>query len=128
MFTDCIIRIDSNDGQAMEYLMLPRETNIQNLHVDNSSTPVTVWVKNTFTGAAIDKSTLRADAGFGTDAHRVMQYSIHRSSRGLYNQLARLPENIQLYAAVLILRCKEPVVGEFEICRIQRKVRNYDLG
>jgi len=53
MFTDCIIRIDSNDGQAMEYL-LPRETNIQNLHVDNSSTPVTVWVGNTH-GAAIDK-------------------------------------------------------------------------
>ena len=53
MFTDRIIRLDTKNGQVTEYL-LPRETNIRNVFVDNSTTPVTFWVGNTH-GGAIDK-------------------------------------------------------------------------
>ena len=48
-----IIRLDPKNGQVTEYL-LPRETNIRNVFVDDSTTPVTFWVGNTH-GAEIDK-------------------------------------------------------------------------
>jgi streptogramin lyase len=53
MFTDRITRLDTKNGKVTEYL-LPRETNIRNVFVDNSTTPVTFWVGNTH-GAEIDK-------------------------------------------------------------------------
>jgi streptogramin lyase len=53
MFTDRIIRLDPKNSQVTEYL-LPRETNIRNVFVDDSTTPVTFWVGNTH-GAEIDK-------------------------------------------------------------------------
>ena len=53
MLNDLIVRIDTRTGQATEYL-LPKPTNIRNLYVDNSTTPVTFWVGNNH-GAAIIK-------------------------------------------------------------------------
>jgi virginiamycin B lyase len=53
MFTDRIIRLDPKNGQVTEYL-LPRETNIRRVFVDNSTTPVTFWVGNNH-GASIVK-------------------------------------------------------------------------
>jgi streptogramin lyase len=53
MFTDRIIRFDPKNGQVTEYL-LPRETNIRRVFVDNSTTPVTFWVGNNH-GASIVK-------------------------------------------------------------------------
>src|SRR3984893_6537836 len=45
MFTDRVIRLDPKNGQVTEYL-LPRETNIRRVFVDNSNTPGTFWVGN----------------------------------------------------------------------------------
>jgi streptogramin lyase len=53
MFTDRIIRFDPKNEQVTEYL-LPRETNIRRVFVDNSTTPVTFWVGNNH-GASIVK-------------------------------------------------------------------------
>jgi streptogramin lyase len=43
MSTDLVWRLDPRTGQSTEYL-LPRETNIRRVFVDNSTTPVTFWV------------------------------------------------------------------------------------
>jgi streptogramin lyase len=40
---DRVIRIDTKTGQEIEYLM-PKETNMRNVFVDNSTTAVTVWI------------------------------------------------------------------------------------
>jgi virginiamycin B lyase len=53
MTTDRILRLDTNSGVTTEYL-LPRETNIRRVFVDNSTTPVTFWVGNNH-GASIVK-------------------------------------------------------------------------
>ena len=53
MLNDRIVRIDTKTGQSVEYL-LPRSTNIRNVHVDNSTNPVTFWVGNNH-GASIIK-------------------------------------------------------------------------
>jgi streptogramin lyase len=53
MFTDRIIRLAPKNGQVTEYL-LPRETNIRRVFVDNSTTPVTFWVGNNH-GASVVK-------------------------------------------------------------------------
>jgi len=45
MWTDRITRLDPKTGKMIEYL-LPRETNIRRVFVDNSTTPVTFWVGN----------------------------------------------------------------------------------
>jgi streptogramin lyase len=45
MEADRIIRMDPRTGQITEYL-LPRQTNIRRVFVDNSTTPVTFWVGN----------------------------------------------------------------------------------
>jgi len=42
---DRIVRLDTKTGQATEYLM-PHETNLRRVHVDNRTTPVTFWVGN----------------------------------------------------------------------------------
>jgi virginiamycin B lyase len=43
MWTDRVARLNPKTGQITEYL-LPRETNIRRVFVDNSTTPVTFWV------------------------------------------------------------------------------------
>jgi len=42
MHTDRAVRIDPKTGEAVQYL-LPRETNMRTVFVDNSTTPVTFW-------------------------------------------------------------------------------------
>jgi streptogramin lyase len=43
MWTDRVTRLDPKTGQLTDYL-LPRETNIRRVFVDNSTSPVTFWV------------------------------------------------------------------------------------
>jgi streptogramin lyase len=53
MFSDRVLRFDPTTGQSVEYL-LPRQTNIRRVFVDDSTTPVTFWAGNNH-GAAIIK-------------------------------------------------------------------------
>jgi sugar lactone lactonase YvrE len=43
MSTDRVVRLDPKTGQAVQYLM-PSDTNMRTVFVDNSTTPVTFWV------------------------------------------------------------------------------------
>jgi streptogramin lyase len=43
MHTDRAVRLDPKTGQAVQYL-LPADTNMRSVFVDNSTTPVTFWV------------------------------------------------------------------------------------
>ena len=43
MHTDRMVRVDPKTGNAVQYLM-PSDTNMRTIFVDNSTTPVTVWV------------------------------------------------------------------------------------
>jgi len=51
--TDRMIRLNPKTGRMVEYLM-PRNTNVRKIFVDNSTTPVTVWAGNNH-GASIIK-------------------------------------------------------------------------
>ncbi len=53
MSSDRILRMDTETGKAVEYL-LPRQTNVRRVFVDNSTTPVTFWVGSNH-GASIIK-------------------------------------------------------------------------
>ncbi len=53
MTSDRVLRIDPATGKAVEYL-LPRETNVRRVFVDNSVTPATFWVGSNH-GASIVK-------------------------------------------------------------------------
>ncbi|HEX9463706.1 MAG TPA: carboxypeptidase regulatory-like domain-containing protein [Alphaproteobacteria bacterium] len=53
MTTDRVVRVDPKSGEAIEYLM-PRDTNIRRVFVDNSTTPVTFWTGSNH-GASIVK-------------------------------------------------------------------------
>jgi len=53
MSTDRIARLNPQTGAFIEYL-LPRETNVRRVFVDNSTTPVTFWVGSNH-GASIIK-------------------------------------------------------------------------
>lgn len=53
MFTDRVMRLNPDSGEVTEYL-LPQQTNIRRVFVDNSTTPVTFWVRNNH-GASIMK-------------------------------------------------------------------------
>jgi len=53
MSSDRILRFDPERGTSVEYL-LPRETNVRRVFVDNSTTPVTFWVGSNH-GASIIK-------------------------------------------------------------------------
>jgi streptogramin lyase len=53
MIDDHVTRLDTKSGNSVQYL-LPRETNIRRVHVDNSTTPVTFWVGSNH-GASIVK-------------------------------------------------------------------------
>jgi streptogramin lyase len=43
MHTDRVVRLDPKTGNAVQYLM-PSDTNMRTVFVDNSTTPVTFWV------------------------------------------------------------------------------------
>ena len=49
---DRILRLDTRTGQSVSYL-LPRQTNIRRVFVDNSTTPVTFWVGNNHHGNVV---------------------------------------------------------------------------
>ena len=53
MQTDRIARLNQKTGEVVEYL-LPKETNIRRVFVDNSTTPPTFWTGSNH-GAAIVK-------------------------------------------------------------------------
>jgi streptogramin lyase len=53
MSSDRILRFDPERGTSVEYL-LPRQTNVRRVFVDNSTTPVTFWVGSNH-GASIVK-------------------------------------------------------------------------
>jgi streptogramin lyase len=52
-YNDRILRLDPRSGRFIEYL-LPRQTNVRRVFVQNSTTPVTFWVGNNH-GASIVK-------------------------------------------------------------------------
>jgi virginiamycin B lyase len=52
MLNDRVSRLDPTTGKFVEYL-LPRETNIRRVFVDNSTTPVTFWVGNNHGGSIV---------------------------------------------------------------------------
>jgi virginiamycin B lyase len=49
MNADRILRLDTETGQSVSYL-LPEQTNIRRVFVDNSTTPVTFWIGNNHHG------------------------------------------------------------------------------
>jgi len=53
MTTDRVTRIDPKTGQSVEY-QLPKSTNVRRVFVDNTTTPVTVWVGSNH-GASVVK-------------------------------------------------------------------------
>ena len=55
MATDRVLRLDPASGKSVEYL-LPRQTNVRRVYVDNSTSPVTFWVGSNH-GASIVKLT-----------------------------------------------------------------------
>jgi virginiamycin B lyase len=52
MLNDRVSRLNLETGTFVEYL-LPRETNIRRVFVDNSTTPVTFWVGNNHQGSIV---------------------------------------------------------------------------
>ena len=52
MLSDAVARLDPKTGSFVDYL-LPRETNIRRVFVDNSTTPVTFWVGNNHGGSIV---------------------------------------------------------------------------
>ena len=55
MSSDRILRFDPASGKSVEYL-LPRQTNVRRVFVDNRSSPVTFWVGSNH-GASIIRLT-----------------------------------------------------------------------
>ena len=45
MVNDRVVRLDTKSSSTVEYL-LPRETNVRRVFVDNRTSPVTFWVGN----------------------------------------------------------------------------------
>ncbi len=52
-YNDRIVRLNPDTGRMIEYL-LPRQTNVRRVWVDNRTNPVTFWVGNNH-GASIVK-------------------------------------------------------------------------
>jgi streptogramin lyase len=52
MEADRVMRMDPKTGHIVEYL-LPRQTNIRRIFIDNSTTPVTFWVGNNESASVI---------------------------------------------------------------------------
>ena len=57
MMNDRVSRLDPKTGTFVDYL-LPRETNIRRVFVDNSTTPVTFWVGNNHGGSIVKREPL----------------------------------------------------------------------
>jgi streptogramin lyase len=68
-YNDRVLRLDPKTGQFTEYL-LPRETNIRRVFVDNSTTPVTFWVGNNHKASIIKLEPLDAAPSAETAALR----------------------------------------------------------
>jgi streptogramin lyase len=45
MSNDRVLRFDPQTGKSVEYL-LPRQTNVRRIFIDNTATPVTFWAGN----------------------------------------------------------------------------------
>ena len=45
MSSDRVLRFDPQTGKSVEYL-LPRQTNIRRIFIDDTTTPVTFWAAN----------------------------------------------------------------------------------
>jgi streptogramin lyase len=45
MSSDRVLRFDPQNGKSVEYL-LPRQTNIRRIFIDDTTTPVTFWAGN----------------------------------------------------------------------------------
>ena len=43
MSTDRVVRLDPKTGKSVQYLM-PADTNMRTVFIDNSTSPVTFWV------------------------------------------------------------------------------------
>jgi virginiamycin B lyase len=52
MAADRIVRINSKTGDMVEY-PLPASTNIRDLYVDDSTTPVSIWFGNNYSAAIV---------------------------------------------------------------------------
>ena len=52
MTTDRVVRLDPKTGETIEYLM-PNDTNIRRVFVDNSTTPVTFWTGGNHTARVV---------------------------------------------------------------------------
>jgi streptogramin lyase len=61
MWTDRVARLNPKTGQVTEYL-LPRETNIRRVFVDNTTTPVTFWVGSNHGASVLKLETLERNA------------------------------------------------------------------
>jgi virginiamycin B lyase len=59
-YNDRIIRLNPTTGQMIEYL-LPRQTNVRRVFVDNRTTPVTFWVGNNHGASIVKLEPLDAD-------------------------------------------------------------------
>jgi streptogramin lyase len=52
MNTDRVVRVNTKTGEIVEYLM-PKDTNIRRVFVDNSTTPVTFWTGSNHTASVV---------------------------------------------------------------------------
>jgi streptogramin lyase len=52
MTTDRVVRLDPKTGQTIEYLM-PNDTNIRRVFIDDSTTPVTFWTGGNHTAQIV---------------------------------------------------------------------------
>jgi hypothetical protein len=52
MMTDHVVQLDPVTGKTLSYL-LPRSTNIRRVFIDNSTTPVTLWVGSNHGGSIV---------------------------------------------------------------------------
>ena len=64
-YNDRILRLDPRTGRTIEYL-LPRQTNVRRVFVDNQTTPVTFWVGNNHGASIVKLEPLDSQAGVGS--------------------------------------------------------------
>ncbi len=57
-FTDRVVRLDPVTGTMVAYL-LPRSTNIRRVFIDNTTSPVTLWVGSNHGGSIVRVQTLK---------------------------------------------------------------------
>ena len=64
-YNDRILRLDPRTGRTIEYL-LPRQTNVRRVFVDNQTTPVTFWVGNNHGASIVKLEPLDSQPGVGS--------------------------------------------------------------